>query len=445
MPATVVIGAQWGDEGKAKVIDWLVSQLPNLKGIVRYQGGCNAGHTVVQGGKTYKFHLIPSGILNPKMLCVIGPGTVILPEVLVKELETLKQEGLSSDNLKISERAHLSLPYHQLLDSLKETELADAKIGTTGKGIGPTYEDKVTRMGLRLGDLLLPEDVLKKRLECILMQKNPLLEKRYGQAPVSIKALVDYCNQYKVLLAPYIANTDELLWDTLDNNQQLLLEGAQGTMLDLDFGTYPFVTSSNPVASGAYVGAGLPPKSIDKIIGVTKAYTTRVGEGPFPTELLDEQGEALRQQGREFGTTTGRPRRCGWLDLVALRYAAKVNGLDALVVTKLDVLSGLDAVKVCNAYRNTQTGELIRNFPTRLDAFEAIEPVYETFMGWSSNFEQVSTIEDLPQTLRHFLDFIEAETQVPVLMASIGADREASVVTMPDFFCASQKQLLTCG
>ena len=428
MPATVVIGAQWGDEGKAKVIDWLVAYQPQFKTLIRYQGGCNAGHTVVKGDKTYKFHLIPSGILNPKMLCIIGPGTVILPEVLEKELKALEEEGISLANLKISERAHLTLPYHLQLDQKKEQSLGDAKIGTTGRGIGPTYEDKVSRMGLRVGDLLLPEATLKNRLECILDQKNPLLTQYYQLPKTQLEDLMAWAQQYKARLLPFICNTDQLLYESLKNDEDLLLEGAQGTMLDLDMGTYPFVTSSNPVAGGAYVGAGIPPKSIDRVIGISKCYTTRVGEGPFPTELFGEEADELRSIGHEFGTTTGRPRRCGWLDLVALKYAVQVNGLDALAITKLDILSQLKQVKVCIAYQNTQTGEITKQFPSRLDAFEHLKPVYETVEGWPDLDTTITNAQALPASLMACLKLIEAEVGVPAMIASIGADRDETVL-----------------
>lgn len=428
MPATVVVGAQWGDEGKAKVIDWLTSTQPDIQAIVRYQGGCNAGHTVVHQGKTYKFHLIPSGILDPSKLCIIGPGTVIMPEVLKIELDLLKSDGIATEKLFISERAHLTLPYHTTLDGLKETDFGDSKIGTTGKGIGPTYEDKVSRVGLRMGDLLLPKEHLRTRLFHILEQKNPLLTQRYGLEAVSLEKLMAWCEAAAESFGHLICNTDLLLWDLLDQNKRLVLEGAQGTMLDLDYGTYPFVTSSNPTAGGAYIGAGLPPKCIDQVIGITKAYVTRVGEGPFPTELDDAIGQRLRDVGREYGTTTGRPRRCGWLDMVALKHAVRVNGLDGLAITKLDVLSSFEEISLCVAYRNKNTGERFEHFPAQLSLLDDLEPVYETFAGWQEEITAVQDWDNLPNNAKVFLSRITQLTGVPIVMISVGPDRQQTIV-----------------
>jgi adenylosuccinate synthase len=427
--ATVVVGAQWGDEGKAKVIDWLTATRPEIKAIVRYQGGCNAGHTVVHAGKTFKFHLIPSGILDADKICIIGPGTVVMPEILEKELAMLAQDGLSSDKLYISERAHVTLPHHTLLDSLKENDFGPTnKIGTTGRGIGPTYEDKVSRVGLRMGDLFLPKADLEQRLKHILDQKNPIITSRYGLEAQELPELMAWCEKYAKAFSRFIVNTDPLLWDLMASGSRLLLEGAQGTMLDLDTGTYPYVTSSNPTAGGAYIGAGLPPKVIDEVIGITKAYATRVGEGPFPTECFEADGEAMRQIGREFGTTTGRPRRCGWLDLVALKYAARVNGLDSLAITKLDVLSTFETLKLCVGYRNTHSGELLTQYPAQLSVFQHLEPVYQTFPGWQSDLTTVRTWEALPQAARDFLEFIVAQVGVPIAMVSVGPERSETIV-----------------
>ena len=423
MPATVVVGAQWGDEGKAKVIDWLVNQDVSITTIVRYQGGCNAGHTVVHNGEQYKFHLIPSGILDSEKWCIIGPGTVIMPEILEKELLLLKERGIHYDKLRISTRAHLTLPYHQKLDSLKESDFGDAKIGTTGKGIGPTYEDKAARLGLRVGDLLLSEADLKKRLEHILGQKNPILEKRYNIDPTCVETLIAWCKVYAEKLKPFIEETEHRLWSALENNERLLLEGAQGTMLDLDYGTYPYVTSSSPVAGGAFIGAGLPPKAIDRVVGITKAYTTRVGEGPFPTELQDAIGDQIREEGHEYGTTTGRPRRCGWLDLVALRYACQINGFDELALTKLDVLDNFEVIGLCIAYRNIETHELLSTFPSQTSVLEHIEPVYEMVPGWKATLKLCKTWPDLPEAAQRFIEKIETVVKTPIRLISVGPDR----------------------
>lgn len=428
MPATVVVGAQWGDEGKAKVIDWLVNQDSNLTTIVRYQGGCNAGHTVVHDGEQYKFHLIPSGILDPQKWCIIGPGTVVMPEVLEKELALLKDRGIDTGKLRISTRAHLTLPYHQQLDGLKESDFGDSKIGTTGRGIGPTYEDKAARLGLRVGDLLLSEADLKIRLEHILSQKNPILEKRYNLSPTTVESLMTWCKGFAERLGHYIEETEHRLWATLDANERLLLEGAQGTMLDLDYGTYPFVTSSSPVAGGSFIGAGIPPKSIDTAIGITKAYTTRVGEGPFPTELKDAVGDKIREEGHEFGTTTGRPRRCGWLDLVALRYACQINGFDALALTKLDVLDTFEEVGLCVAYKNTLTGEILKTFPSQTSLLDHIEPLYEMSPGWKQPLNQCRHWDELPPAAQQLIEKIEDTVKTPITLISVGPDRLETIM-----------------
>lgn len=425
MPVFVVVGAQWGDEGKAKIIDLLAE---GADVVVRYQGGCNAGHTVVRDGETFKFHLIPSGILYPGKTCIVGPGVVISPEVFNREIESLKEKGISLEGLKISPRAHLTLPHHLVLDEAQEKRLGEGKIGTTKRGIGPTYSDKVARIGLRVGDLTLPDDILKKRLETIVEQKNPVLEKAYGLPPLNAEELFTICQEYRTILDEFITDTDEILAQSLSQNKRILLEGAQGTMLDLDHGTYPYVTSSNPTAGGACTGAGLGPRAISQVIGVTKAYTTRVGEGPFPTELFDHSGEHMAKVGNEFGTTTGRARRCGWFDAVAMRYAARINGLDGLALTKLDVFEGLDELRICTAYRHKKTGETVHNFPSHIELLEDMEPVYETYPGWQGDIRSIRNNDELPQEARNYLEALSKAVGVPVSIISVGPQRDETIV-----------------
>ena len=425
MPAVVIVGAQWGDEGKAKIID-LLAEAAHC--IVRYQGGCNAGHTVVRDGETFKFHLIPSGILYPGKSCLIGPGTVISPEVLQAELKSLQERNISVNTLSISTRAHLTLPYHIQLDGAKEELLGEGQIGTTRRGIGPTYEDKIARIGLRVGDLQLPDDLLLKRLEVIAKQKNPVLTQAYHLPAIDPTELMTLCRQYREILGPYIADTDELLAENLGRDENILLEGAQGTMLDLDHGTYPYVTSSNPTAGGACTGSGLGPKVIDRVIGIAKAYTTRVGGGPFPTELFDAAGAHLAKVGAEFGTTTGRARRCGWFDAVAMKYSARINGLDGLAITKLDVFDGLTELRLCTAYRNKQTGERVTTFPAHIEFLEQMEPVYETFPGWSGSVREIRRFAELPTEAQTFLNRLSEVVQVPLSIISVGPDREQTIL-----------------
>lgn len=440
MANVVVVGAQWGDEGKAKITDLLASEA-NV--IVRHQGGCNAGHTVKHNNETFKFHLIPSGILYPEKLCLIGPGTVIDPAVLLKEMESLKEKGISLKNLKLSDRAHLTFPFHCQLDkaqeALAELEIEPdsantseskktGKIGTTGRGIGPTYMDKVGRFGIRIGDLYDEPNVLKGRLQSLLAFKNLLLEKLFQQPPVTLDEALAFCNEYAEKLKPYVADTVSLVHNALENNQKVLFEGAQGTLLDIDFGTYPYVTSSNATAGGACTGSGVGPTQIDQVIGVMKAYTTRVGEGPFPTELHDAIGEHFIQVGQEFGTTTGRTRRCGWFDAVIGRYSVQVNGLDSLAITKIDVMDGLDEVKLCTAYRNKKTGEITQQFPAQLSQLEHIEPVYETFPGWKTDLSGIRSYDELPKEAKKYLARLEELVGAPVSILSVGPERNQTVI-----------------
>lgn len=425
MPATVVVGAQWGDEGKAKIID-ILSQRADA--VVRYQGGCNAGHTVVHNGQVFKFHLIPSGILYPGKACVIGTGTVILPTTLEDEIQILKGHGVDVSNLLISERAHVTLPFHMAMDKAKEEFLGASQIGTTLRGIGPTMEDKVGRIGLRVGDFFQPEDVLLKKIEHIAMLKNPILTKMYNLQPINPEELLALCLQDREIFAPYVTNTDIWLANALSNNKHILLEGAQGTMLDLDHGTYPYVTSSNPSAGGACAGAGISPTAIKHIVGVVKAYTTRVGGGPYPTELFDESGAHIAKVGNEFGTTTGRPRRCGWFDAVAMRYSTMVNGYTEIALTKLDVLSGLPKVAICVAYRHKVTQEQIYHFPAASTVLDEVEPVYEWFEGWSEPIDHINKFEQLPPAAQTFVTRLASHIGVPIRMISVGVERAQTIL-----------------
>ena len=426
MANVVVVGAQWGDEGKAKITDLLAAEADV---VVRCQGGCNAGHTVKHGDNVFKFHLIPSGMLYQDTLCIVGPGTVINPDVLLNEIESLKQKGYSSANLRISNRAHLTLPFHTALDRAQETAMADKKIGTTGRGIGPTYMDKVGRYGLRMGDLYDPESILRERLTQIINLKTPLLKSCYPDIPEqSVDDLLNWCKQYADKLAPYVSDTVSLVHEALSNGHNILFEGAQGTLLDIDYGTYPFVTSSNATAGGACTGSGVGPTQIDRVIGVMKAYTTRVGEGPFPTELNDATGQHLLEIGQEFGTTTGRARRCGWFDAVIAKYSVQVNGLDGLSITKLDVFDDLAELKICVAYQNKETGERYTHFPAQLHELKNAEPVYETWPGWSGSVKEARNFNELPEAARQYLNRISELIGCPLSIVSVGPERNQTIL-----------------
>lgn len=421
MSAIALVGAQWGDEGKGKTIDILASKADM---VVRAMGGSNAGHTVVTDGVTYKLHLIPSGILYPGTVCVIGNGTVISPAVILKEIRGLKDHGVSMDDLRIDARAHVILPYHVAMDELSEKSLGKGDIGTTKNGIGPCYMDKAERTGIRMRDLIKPE-VFREKLARNVAVKNKILGALYGAEPMNADEIFDEYSEYAKLLAPYVCDTSVLVYDAIKAGKKVLFEGAQGALLDLDVGTYPFVTSSHPTSGGFCVGTGIGPTLIDDVIGVCKSYTTRVGKGPFPTELNDEMGEHIRRTGFEYGTTTGRPRRCGWLDTVILRFAVRVNGLTALAVNKLDTLTGIDKIKVCVAY--TKNGERIENFPTDISDLEGCEPVYVEVDGWNENIESVRSYDDLPAAAKAYIGLIERETGVPVKMIGVGPDREQNI------------------
>lgn len=422
MPATVVVGAQWGDEGKGKVTDHLADK---MHFVVRYQGGNNAGHTVIQDTKVLKLHLLPSGIMYPHITSVIGSGVVIDPAVLIDEIEMVKREGIKQGPLVLSSNAHLIMPYHKMLDAAQEVKLGKAQIGTTGRGIGPAYADKSARVGIRLQDLL-DEKIMKKKLEAALKVKNPLLEKMYGMEPLSASELVKEFRVYAEKLTNYIADTSELLNRALDKKKNVLLEGAQGTMLDLDHGTYPFVTSSSPIAGGACVGAGISPLRIDHIIAIAKAYTTRVGHGPFPTEDCDSVGEKMREVGGEFGTTTGRARRCGWLDLVVLAYAHRLNHFTSIALTKLDVLSTFKKIKVCVGYEYNE--DIIEKFPIHQSIFHKVTPIYEELDGWMEDISDIRDLTKLPKQTKNYVRFIEKYLKVPISLISVGPSREQTII-----------------
>ena len=417
MSAVVVVGTQWGDEGKGKITDFLSEQ---AEVVARYQGGNNAGHTIVFNGETYKLHLIPSGIFYSEKICVIGNGMVVDPKALVKELAYLHDKGVQTDNLRISNRAHVILPYHIKLDELEEEYKGINKIGTTKKGIGPAYMDKASRVGIRIADLL-DREVFEEKLSHNLTEKNRLFEKVYETQGFSLEDIVDEYYEYGQQIAKYVCDTSVVLNDALDDGRRVLFEGAQGVMLDIDQGTYPFVTSSNPVAGGVTIGSGVGPTKINSVVGVSKAYTTRVGDGPFPTELNDEIGHQIREVGREYGTTTGRPRRVGWFDAVVVRHARRVSGVTDLSLNSIDVLTGIETLKICVAYRHK--GELIEEYPASLKVLAECEPVYEEFPGWTEDITGVKKLEELPENARNYVERISQLTGIPLSVFSVGPDR----------------------
>jgi len=417
-----VIGAQWGDEGKGKITD-LLSRSADV--VVRSQGGVNAGHTVVVAGQTFKLHLIPSGILYPSTECIIGSGTVIDPQVLIEEIEQLKALGVTVDNLHISQTAHITMPYHREIDKASEESRGEHKIGTTGRGIGPTYADKSERTGIRVLDLINPEH-LRKQLGWTIEYKNVILEKLYNLPPLDPENVIAQYLKYAEFLRPFVIDSSLKIYESVQEKKNILFEGAQGTLLDLDHGTYPYVTSSNPIAGGACVGAGVGPTTIDRVIGVAKAYTTRVGEGPFPTELNDSVGQLLGDLGAEFGTTTGRRRRCGWFDAVIGRYAVRINGLDCLAITKLDVLDELEEIKVCVAYEID--GEICHHFPTNASQFANCKPVYKTLRGWQESTTDCRSLSDLPKKALTYLKYMAELMKVPIAIVSVGPGRDQTII-----------------
>lgn len=425
MKNTVVVGAQWGDEGKAKITD-LLAEYADL--IIRYQGGCNAGHTVVVNNEKYKFHLVPSGVLYKNKFCFIGAGTVIHPETFLEETSELISRGVNLSSLKISPLATVTLPYHIDIDGISEDNSGKNKIGTTKKGIGPTYSDKVGRYGLKIQDLY-DEELLNARLDAILPLKNKILEKVYNTKTYTKEEMLKKCREYAKIFEPYVYNEwVEKLSSALKEDKKILFEGAQGIMLDIDYGTYPFVTSSNPIGGGAATGSGIGPTHIDNVIGVTKAYVTRVGEGPFITELTDKTGEKIRNIGGEFGTTTGRPRRCGWFDAVLSRYCTLVGGLTQMAITKLDVFNDFDEIKVCNAYKDKRNGKIYKDYPTNINIHRYLEPVYETFKGWKEDISNAKSVKELPENAKIYLNNLEKLVGIPIKIISVGPEREQTIM-----------------
>ncbi|MFV9510329.1 adenylosuccinate synthase [Tepidibacillus sp. LV47] len=419
MSTVVVVGTQWGDEGKGKITDFLAEK---SEVVARYQGGNNAGHTIVIDGKKFKLHLIPSGILYEDKICVLGNGMVIDPKALVEELEYLHRQGIkTTDRLKISDRAHLIMPYHIKLDKVEEERKGTNKIGTTGKGIGPAYMDKTARIGIRMADFL-DEEIFAEKLRRNLEEKNRLFEKFYETDGFDLEALLKEYGEYRKIIAPYVTDTSVVLNDAIDQGKRVLFEGAQGVMLDIDQGTYPFVTSSNPVAGGVTIGSGVGPTKIHHVIGVAKAYTTRVGDGPFPTEIKDEIGSRIREVGKEYGTTTGRPRRVGWFDSVVVRHARRVSGITELSLNSLDVLTGIPTLKICVAYR--YNGEVLENYPANLNVLTKCEPIYEELPGWTEDISGVRNLNDLPINARHYVERISQLTGIPIAIFSVGPNRD---------------------
>ena len=422
MPGIVVVGAQWGDEGKGKITDILSSK---VAAVVRYQGGNNAGHTVVVNCDQFKLHLIPSGVLYPHIINIIGNGVVINPKVLLSEMEALAVRGISTDNLRISYNAHLIMPYHIIIDSHSEYHLGKFRIGTTNRGIGPAYSDKAARVGLRVQDML-DLKIFKMKLEQTLKIKNDLMEKVYGLEPLPVGEIIGEYLNYAEKLKKYMVDTTELINDMLDVGKNVLFEGAQGTMLDLDHGTYPFVTSSSPVSGGACVGAGVSPLRINQVIGISKAYITRVGEGPFPTELSDECGDMICTAGQEFGTTTGRKRRCGWFDSLVVRYSTRINGFTSLALMKLDVLSLFKEIKICIGYE--YEGKLYDRFPAHQTIVNKCRPIYEMHPGWLCDISSVNRFDDLPIEARNYISRVEELIGTRIEIISVGPGREQSIL-----------------
>lgn len=422
MSTVVIVGAQWGDEGKGKVIDYLAKEADV---VVRGQGGNNAGHTVVVGDQKYALHLIPSGILNEQTINVIGNGVVFDPQGFLKEIEGLKAKGVSTDSIRVSDRAHVVFPYHREIDRLAEEARGADMIGTTKKGIGPSYMDKVERSGIRICDFVdqeVFEPIFRKQIEA----KNKIITQIYGGTALDADQMVEEYSAYASQIKPYVADTSVIVYDALKEGKKVLLEGAQGTLLDLDYGTYPFVTSSHPTAGGFTIGSGIGPNQIGEVVGITKAYTTRVGKGPFVTELENEIGDRIRIAGNEFGTTTGRPRRCGWLDTVIVNYAARVNGMTCIALMLLDVLTGFEEVKICTGYQYGD--EVIYNFPASLNVLGKCEPIYETLPGWTEDLSLCSTFEALPRNAQKYIERIELLTGIPVKIISVGPKRSQTII-----------------
>lgn len=422
MSAVIVIGTQWGDEGKGKIVDNLAEKADV---VVRYQGGNNAGHTVVVDGVQFKLHLLPSGILYKGKTCIVGNGVVVDPAAIIKEITGMKEKGIDTSGLKISNRAHVIMPYHRLLDEAEETDRGEFKIGTTKRGIGPCYMDKNSRSGIRIVDMMDEEEFTVK-LKVNIEAKNRVLQKIYGVDGLDYETVKAEYLAYAEILRPYVKDTAVILNQAVKKGKKVLFEGAQATLLDLDHGTYPYVTSSNPIAGGACTGAGIGPSRIDTVIGVVKAYTTRVGAGPFPTELEDEIGDHIRERGSEYGTTTGRPRRCGWLDACIIGYAGMLSGIDYMAVTRLDILDDLKTLKICVGYK--YNGQLLEEFPASLNVLAKVEPVYEEFSGWEESTTQVRKYEDLPLNARRYLERLSEVAEIKIGIVSVGPQREQTIV-----------------
>lgn len=422
MSTVVILGAQWGDEGKGKVIDYLAGEADV---VVRGQGGNNAGHSVVVGDKKYALHLIPSGILNPKTINVIGNGVVFDPEGFVKEIEGLMDKGISVESICVSDRAHVVFSYHKVLDKLAEEARGDNSIGTTQKGIGPCYMDKVERSGIRVCDFI-DEEIFEPLFRARIQDKNNIITKIYDSEPLDEEALVSTYMALAKRIKPFVKDTSVIVYDALRAGKKVLLEGAQGTLLDLDYGTYPFVTSSHPTSGGFTIGSGIGPNEINEVVGITKAYTTRVGKGPFVTELDNDLGNRIRVAGNEFGTTTGRARRCGWLDTVMVNYSKRVNGMTSIALMLLDVLTGFDTLNICTGYR--YQNEIIHNFPASLAVLEKCEPIYETLPGWTEDITQCEDYDSLPENAKRYIERIEELVGIPVKIVSVGPKRSQTIV-----------------
>jgi adenylosuccinate synthase len=421
MPVITIIGGQWGDEGKGKIIDLLAEKVDV---IVRFSGGDNAGHTVINPYGEFKLHLVPSGIFYPKAICIIGNGVSINPPILLQEMTELQQKGIDTSNLLISDRSHLVMPYHILLDRLEEERRGSGAIGTTLKGMGPVFTDKTARLGIRVSDLL-DKQTFKSRLGTILEIKNTIITKVYDAAPLSLNEIYDQYCDYGEYLKPFITETNSIIQNKLSQNETIMLEGAQGTLLDPDFGTYPYVTSSSPLSANSSLGSGIPPNKIDNIIGIFKAYTTRVGGGPMPTELTDETGERIRQIAHEYGATTGRPRRCGWFDSVVGRFSVQINGFTGIVLTRIDVLDNLPSIKICTGYK--LNGKILDFYPTSLSVLDQCQPVYEEFPGWQTPTSDARNVKELPSKARSYIARIEELLSCPVDLISVGAKREQTI------------------
>ena len=428
MSTVVISGAQWGDEGKGKIVDYLAAQADT---VVRFQGGSNAGHTVTVNGEEYKLRLLPSGILYKGTTCVIGNGVVVDPQCLLEEIDNMQKRGVDTSNIKISNRAHVVMPWHKLFDELGENLRGENKIGTTKRGIGPCYIDKADRIGIRVCDLIDREEFALKVAQ-VIQQKNLILEKVYNHAPLNADEIISEYEGYAERLRPFVCDTIALLNEQVAAGKKILFEGAQATMLDIDYGTYPYVTSSHPISGGVGVGAGVAPKKIDKVFGVVNAYCTRVGEGPFPTEQLNDIGDKLRNAGHEFGTVTGRPRRTGWLDACVVKYAGQLSGTDYMAVTRLDILDSFDEIKMCTAYKID--GEILNEIPASLKVLAKVEPVYETFAGWKTDISQIRRYEDLPANAKKYLERMAEVTGIKLGIVSVGPNREQTIVLAENIF-----------